>query len=137
MVYVCGPQALYPFALSELLSLGQPRHRIRFEANGAPADPSAQDGWPTTCDPQERVKVSTRSGTFLTPRGRPLLDALEDEGIRPEAACRSGECSLCRVRVISGDVHSADEAKLRMSDAQFGYVHSCVAYPLTDIELDL
>jgi hypothetical protein len=31
----------------------------------------------------------------------------------------------------------ADEARPRMSDAGFGYVHSCVAYPLTDVELDV
>ncbi|MFE7741786.1 2Fe-2S iron-sulfur cluster-binding protein [Nocardia sp. NPDC057455] len=34
------------------------------------------------------------------PRKRLLLDALEDNDIRPEAACRSGECSPCRVRII-------------------------------------
>ncbi|MFX0574588.1 2Fe-2S iron-sulfur cluster-binding protein [Nocardia nepalensis] len=54
---------------------------------------------------------------------------MEDNGIRPEAACRSGECSLCRVRIVKGDVHAAEEAALRLSDADFGYTHSCVAYP--------
>ncbi|WP_280245789.1 2Fe-2S iron-sulfur cluster-binding protein [Nocardia abscessus] len=51
-----------------------------------------------------------------TPRKKPLLDALEDNGFRPEAACRSGECSLCRVRICKGQVHTAEEAKLRLSD---------------------
>lgn len=83
------------------------------------------------------MTVTTRRSSFRTPRNRPLLDALEDHGIQPEAACRSGECSLCRVRVLKGEVHSADEAKLRMSDAAFGYVHSCVAYPMTDVDLDV
>lgn len=137
MVYVCGPQAMYPFTLAELGRLGHPRHRIRFEANGAPSDPAAQGNWPTGCDPTQEVTVTTREGSFRTPRNRPLLDALEDHGITPETACRSGECSLCRVRVVKGEVHSADEAKLRMSDATFGYVHCCVAYPMTDVELDV
>lgn len=137
MVYVCGPQAMYEFALAELALLGHPRHRIRFEANGAPADPAARASWPTGLDPAEQVTVTTRQGSFRTPRSRPLLDALEDQGISLEVACRSGECSLCRVRVLSGEVHTADEAKPRMSDAAFGYVHSCVSYPLTDVELDL
>ena len=137
MVYVCGPQAMYTYVLAQLEALGHPRHRTRFEANGAPSDPSLQDSWPAGCDPAQEVTVTTRRGSFRTARNRPLLDALEDQGIRPEAACRSGECSLCRVRVLKGDVHSADEAKPRMSDAAFGYVHSCVAYPLTDVELDV
>ncbi|MFJ9364508.1 2Fe-2S iron-sulfur cluster-binding protein [Nocardia sp. NPDC101769] len=137
MVYVCGPQALYPYALEQLTTLGHPRKRIRFEANGAPTDPTSQPHWPITTDPTEEVTVTVRDTTFRTPRNRPLLDALEDNGIRPEAACRSGECSLCRIRVLKGEVHTAAEAKLRLSDPATGYTHSCVAYPLTDVELDL
>ncbi|MFM9455841.1 FAD-binding oxidoreductase [Streptomyces europaeiscabiei] len=135
-VYVCGPQALYPYALQQLLHLGHPRRRVRFEANGAPADPTRQAHWPADATPDGEVTVTAAGRTFRTRRDRPLLDALEDEGIRPEAACRSGECSLCRIRVLKGTVHTADEAKLRMSDARLGYTHSCVAYPITDVELD-
>ncbi|UGT57027.1 FAD-binding oxidoreductase [Nocardia asteroides] len=137
MVYVCGPQALYPYALSQLTALGHPRKRVRFEANGAPADPTAQPHWPAGIDADEEVTVTVGGRSFRTPRRRPLLDALEDNGIRPESACRSGECSLCRVRVRKGEVHTAEEAKLRLSDQTFGYTHSCVAYPVTDVELEL
>lgn len=137
MVYVCGPPAFYPYALDELARLGHPRRRVRLEANGAPPHPERQPHWPSGTDPAAEVTVTAGTRTFRTPRNRPLLDALEDQGIRPEAACRSGECSLCRVRIIKGDVHTAQEAKLRMSDERSGYTHSCVAYPLTDIEIDL
>ncbi|MFX0578236.1 FAD-binding oxidoreductase [Nocardia nepalensis] len=137
MVYVCGPQALYPYALGQLRALGQPRKRIRFEANGAPSDPAAQPHWPTDVDPAEEVTITVGETSFRTPRNRPLLDALEDNNIRPEAACRSGECSLCRVRIVKGEVHTAEEAKLRLSDDTFGYTHSCVAYPISDVEIDL
>ncbi|MFG2092273.1 FAD-binding oxidoreductase [Streptomyces sp. NPDC048612] len=137
MVYVCGPQALYPYALRQLEGLGHPRRRIRFEANGAPADPTRQAHWPADADPGSEVTVTAGGTSFRTRRGRPLLDALEDQGVRPEAACRSGECGLCRVRVLKGTVHTAEEAQLRMSDEHFGYTHSCVAYPVTDVDLDL
>ncbi|MVU77680.1 2Fe-2S iron-sulfur cluster binding domain-containing protein [Nocardia sp. ET3-3] len=137
MVYICGPQALYPYALGQLTSLAHPRKRIRFEANGAPTDPTAQPHWPNTADPSEEVTVTFRDTVFRTRRDKPLLDALEDHDIRPEAACRSGECSLCRIRVLEGEVHTATEAKLRLSDRASAYTHSCVAYPLTDVELDL
>ncbi|GHG08948.1 2Fe-2S iron-sulfur cluster-binding protein [Streptomyces zaomyceticus] len=138
MVYVCGPQALYPYALGQLTErLGHPRRRIRFEANGAPADPTAQRHWPDGTDPAREVTVATRGTAFRTRRGRPLLDALEDAGVRPESACRSGECGLCRIRVLKGEVHHAEEARLRLSDPDSGYAHACVAYPLTDVELDV
>ncbi len=137
MVYVCGPQVFYPFALEQLTALKHPRRRIRFEANGAPADPTAERGWPADVDAGGLVTVTVDGTSFQTPRNRPLLDALEDNGIRPEAACRSGECSLCRVRVCQGTVYTAEQAKLRMSDARSGYTHSCVAYPISDVELEL
>ena len=137
MVYVCGPQALYPYALAQLTGLGHPRRRIRFEANGAPARPEQQPHWPLGVDPAREVTVTVRGRSFRTPCGRPLLDALEDQGVFREAACRSGECSLCRIRVVKGEVHNAEEAKLRLSDQQFGYTHSCVAYPLSDVEIDV
>lgn len=137
MVYICGPQALYPYAHDQLESLGHPRRRMRFEANGAPADPTTEPGWPVGVAPDEHVRVTARGTTFSTPRNRPLLDALEDNGIQPEAACRSGECSLCRVRIRQGEVYTAPQARLRMSDAGAGYTHSCVAYPMTDVVLEV
>ncbi|WP_043725263.1 FAD-binding oxidoreductase [Nocardia asiatica] len=136
-VYVCGPRALYPHALEQLTSLGHPRKRIRFEANGAPSDPTVQSHWPAGADPAGKVTVTVGGTSFRTPRNRPLLDALEDNGIRPEAACRSGECSLCRIRIVKGEVHTAEEARLRLSDEKSGYTHSCVAYPISDVEIDL
>jgi ferredoxin-NADP reductase len=137
IVYVCGPQALYAYALDQLFALGHPRRRIRFEANGAPARPELQSHWPRDLDLTEDITVTAGGMSFRSPRNRPLLDALEDQGIRPEVGCRSGECSLCRIRVTKGEIHTAEEAKLRLSDSQFGYTHSCVAYPLTDVEIDL
>ena len=138
MVYVCGPQALYPYALEQLSALGHKRRRIRFEANGAPAQPQAQADWPAGLSPATRVSVQVNGGpTFKTSCGTPLLDALEGAGVHPPVACRSGECGLCRVRVVAGDVFSAHEAHLRKADVQFGYVHSCVSYALGDLEIEL
>lgn len=135
MVYVCGPQALYGYAVEQLSALGHPRRRVRFEANGPPTDPTTQDSWPAGVDPAAEVTITVGEATLRSTCGRPLLDALEDNGFTPEVGCRSGECSLCRVKVLAGQVHTADEARPRMSDAASGYVHSCVAYPMGDVEL--
>ena len=39
--------------------------------------------------------------------------------------------------MCQGTVYTAEQAKLRMSDARSGYTHSCVAYPISDVELEL
>lgn len=137
MAYLCGPASKYKYLIGELESLGQSRRRIRKEANYIAAPPPEAPGWPTGLDAKEKVTVSVRGrGSFQMPRSQELIYALEEHGMPPEASCRSGECGDCRVKVCSGEVFHAEEARVRMADRMFGYAHSCVAYPLTDVEVD-
>ncbi|HOW99516.1 MAG TPA: 2Fe-2S iron-sulfur cluster-binding protein, partial [Deltaproteobacteria bacterium] len=62
---------------------------------------------------------------------------LERAGIVIPALCRSGECSLCRTKLLKGEVFQPEGVKLRKSDIQFGYIHPCMAYPLSDLEIML
>ncbi|WP_067539235.1 2Fe-2S iron-sulfur cluster-binding protein [Nocardia crassostreae] len=136
MCYVCGPTAFQDFAIGQLRALGQPARRIRTEANGAPPHPERDPNWPAYADPDAPVLLTVAGRTFETRCGRALLDALEDEGIRTPTGCRSGECGLCRVRVVDGDVIGAAQTKLRMSDRATNHVHACVSYPLSDTEIE-
>ena len=74
---------------------------------------------------------------FEARAGDPLLATLEKNGVVIPSLCRSGECSMCRVKVLSGKVFQPAGALVRKSDKQFGYVHSCVSYPLEDLEIML
>jgi ferredoxin len=67
--------------------------------------------------------------------GEPLLTALEKNDMVVPSLCRSGECSMCRVKILSGKVYQPPGVPVRKSDRQFGYVHSCMAYPLEDLEI--
>lgn len=136
MFYICGPTPFNDSSLAMLKTLGVPRRRIRVEANGAPKMPHLQPGWPAQVSPDMEVTVTVRGqGSFTTRAGEPLLNALERNGYGAENACRSGECSLCRVKLVSGSVFNPQEAHLRKSDLSFGWVYSCVAFPTGDIEI--
>lgn len=138
MFYICGPTPFNDNGLAMLQALGVPRRRIRVEANGAPKTPHLQPGWPAEVSPDTEVTVTVRGrGSFTTRAGEPLLNALERNGYGTENACRSGECSLCRVKLVSGSVFNPQEAHLRKSDQNFGWVYSCVAFPTGDIEVQL
>lgn len=138
MTYLCGASYKYAYLVRQLTSLGQPTRRIRMEANYIAQPPPQDPRWPADVDPKEEVTVSVRGRKkIIMPRGRALLDELENNGIRPEASCRSGECGDCRFRILSGDVYHAEEARLRVSDQHFGFGHSCVAFPLTDLEIEV
>lgn len=136
MFYVCGPAPFNDFCKAQLNELGVQNKRIRIECNGPPKNPGALQYWPSGVNEADMITVKVRGkGEFKAQVGEPLLNSLERNGYFVENACRSGECSLCRVKVIEGEVFNAPESKLRKSDQTFGWVHSCVAFPTSDIEI--
>ena len=66
-----------------------------------------------------------------------ILVALERANIRVNVCCRSGECSLCRVKLVKGKAYLANGMLLRLADQKFGYIHSCKSYPISDLEIEL
>ncbi|MDT8273156.1 MAG: FAD-binding oxidoreductase, partial [Desulfomonilia bacterium] len=129
MFYLCGPEAMYTFCEAELEGLGIKKRRIRKEVFGPPKDVTLQPGWPQGLRADAEFSVTLEGGGHITARaGEPLMNSLERQGIVIPALCRSGECSLCRTRLVSGRVYQPQGVKLRKSDRQFGYIHPCMAY---------
>jgi len=136
--YICGPEAMYTFCLPELLKLQVPARKIRMEVFGPPKDVTAQPGWPETVNGDARFQVAIKGGKAIEARaGEPLMISLERARIVIPASCRSGECSLCRTKLLSGKVFQPPGAKLRKSDRTYGYIHPCFAYPLENLEIML
>jgi len=101
-----------------------------------PADISQAPGWPESVKPDRvfTVKVDGEK-TLEASAGEPLLTALERNGLVVPTLCRCGECSMCRVRVLSGKVFEPSGVKVRKSDRTYGYTHSCAAYPIEDLKI--
>ncbi len=134
--FVCGPEAMYQFCLPELEKLSIRSRKIRVEVMGAPKNIVLNPGWPENVKASDVFKVAIRGKkTISALASEPLMISLERAGIVIPALCRSGECSLCRTKLLSGKVYQPHGAKLRKSDQVFGYIHPCMAYPITDIEI--
>lgn len=134
--YVCGPEGMYDFSLKELAKLDIKNRRIRTEVYGPPKDVSAQPGWPKEIMPDTSFTIRLKGGkTIEAKASEPLMISLERNGITIPALCRSGECSLCRTKMLSGRVFQPEGVKLRKSDRTFGYIHPCMAYPLSDLDI--
>ena len=133
--FMCGPEAMYDFCLPELKKLGIPDRKIRTEVFGGPKNPASQPGWPSGLSPDAEFEVRLRDRTIKARAGEPLLNSLEKAGLVTPVQCRAGECSLCRVKLLSGKVFQSRGARVRRSDLQYGYIHSCASYPLEDLEL--
>ena len=139
---------MYGFIQEELRALGIPRHKIYFEAFGVPDDITQVMGWPEGIDSSTKVKVILKYRKnnvedeiqFEASCTEPLLNSIEKLALRNltiESGCRSGECALCRTKMVSGNVFIAPEVTIRDTDKQYGFIHPCVSYPLTDLQLDL
>lgn len=134
--YLCGPAEMYAFCLPELEKIGIPRMRVRREMYGPPKNVTAHPAWPVDVAAGRVFEVAIRGRKKITARaGEPLLVALERAGIAVPAQCRSGECSLCRVKLLGGKVFQPQGVLLRKSDREFGYIHSCMAWPVSDLEI--
>jgi glycine betaine catabolism B len=134
--FVCGPEAMYQFCLPELEKLSIPAGKTKIEVMGAPKNIVLHPGWPENVKAGDVFKVAIKGKkTISAPALEPLMISLEREGVAIPALCRSGECSLCRTKLLSGKVYQPNGVKLRKSDKAFGYIHPCMAYPITDIEI--
>jgi ferredoxin-NADP reductase len=134
--FICGPQAMYDFCLPELFSLGISKKYIKKEMYGAPLNIWEYPGWPAHVTKEDCFSIKINGGKRIdAPARQTLLATLEQNKVNMDALCRSGECSMCRVKVLSGKVFQPADVPVRASDRQFGYIHSCMSYPIEDIEI--
>lgn len=135
--YICGPQVMNEFCQRELETLGVPAKRIRRELFGACQNIEKEAGWPAELTGEEIFRLTVGERTIHARANEPILIALERAGIRVNVCCRSGECSLCRIKLVSGKVFLSKGMLLRKADEQYGYIHSCKAYPIGDVSIQL
>ena len=140
-VFMCGPKAMYVFGEAQCKRLGLPKRLYRMEMSGDymgvvnnPDYPKDQIG------KQYSLTVLIRGEKAQIPckADESLLWALEKAGIKAPAHCRSGECGWCHSRLVKGQVYIPAEADgRRLGDVKFNWIHPCVSFPLSDIELEI
>lgn len=133
--YICGPQVMNDFCKKELEELGLPEKQIRREMFGTRRDIQNEPGWPENLTGDEVFNVKIGERIIPAKSGESLLTALERSGVRMNVCCRSGECSLCRVKLVDGKVFLSKGVLQRYADEKYGYIHSCKAYPISDLEI--
>jgi len=73
----------------------------------------------------------------ISPSESSLLDASEDAGLRPAYSCRTGRCSTCKAKIISGETRVLHhEIGLTPEEQAEGWVLTCVRAAVTDTLLE-
>jgi ferredoxin len=84
------------------------------------------------------ITLANRSGaSFRVDRRRPLLDALEAQGVSLPYGCRYGGCISCAAKLLSGEIDQSAGVALNRRQLADGYVLLCIARPLTDRAFDV
>jgi ferredoxin-NADP reductase len=140
-VFMCGPQAMYTFVDKELEKLQLRRKYIRHELFGEYRHPEQNADYPKEAEGKTfklHVKMWDEHYDIDCRWDETLLNAMERNGVAAPSDCRSGICGWCRSRLVEGQVYvpvSVDGR--RKADLQYGYVHPCCTFALSDIYLDV
>lgn len=136
--FICGPTVMYGFLKKEFAKIGGlERKQLRFEVSGAPDDVGKIAGLDASVKGKTfRIKVIIDhvAHEINALSSEPLLVAIEKAGLILDSRCRSGECGICRSKLVSGDVFILpDNDGRREADKDLGYIHPCATYPLSEL----
>jgi ring-1,2-phenylacetyl-CoA epoxidase subunit PaaE len=137
--FLCGPLELTNAARDALVEAGLPAERIHRELFTG-----AQLGSPPPMAPRvidETMSVVATGSATLHGReidiefydGDSVLDAMQR--VRPDTpfSCRSGVCSTCQAKLVSGTVDMAVNYGLEAGDIDRGYVLTCQSTPTSAV----
>jgi ring-1,2-phenylacetyl-CoA epoxidase subunit PaaE len=136
--FICGPGPMMDAAEAVLLSRSVPADRIfieRFTTSAPTAEQLARN------EALERKAAGT--GLVVTLDGRRsrigfdagkgnILESVQAAGLPAPYACKSGVCTTCRAKIVSGTVTMKKNYGLSETEIAQGYILTCQAVPTSD-----
>lgn len=131
--FMCGPVAMYASILDELKPYNLPLKSVRKDA--------ATCGDLDIDNPKTfRLTVHMRDKVYEidAKENETLLTSMERAGLNAPNKCRAGGCGFCHSKWLGGEyVIAKGRDGRREADRKFGFIHPCVTYPQSDMEIDV
>jgi ferredoxin-NADP reductase len=118
-VYICGPKPMLNAVLAGAQGRGWPADRVHFELFSAAA--------PEAGDHAFDVVLAQSGVTHRVAADQTLLDCLIEHGCDPLFDCKRGECGVCAVPVIEGEVDHRDHVLSAAEKAAHQVIQICVS----------
>ncbi len=99
--------------------LNWPAGRLRFEVFAAPSQQSGDESF--------EVELKSNGRVYQIPPGKTILDVLIEAGEDPLHDCKRGDCGICQVGVISGEVDHRDFILTEGEKATNAVMQICVS----------
>lgn len=141
-VHVCGPPTMMSAVLDMLKALNVPDEQVKTEAFGPAKKPSAAR--PAAASATETQPAATTatvaftrsSKSALIAADQTVLDAADMIGVEIDNSCRSGQCGLCKLKLLSGKVTMDCDDALSDEDKQQELILACQAKTTENLEVD-
>lgn len=136
--FICGPQPMMDGAEAALAQLGVDKDRIKVESFGSRPKPNGKAPVEShEARAQEAMQVEiivdgTRSKLDMPRDADNILDFALQSKIDVPFSCKSGICSTCRAKLVSGEVEMKDVHGLEKDEIEAGYILTCSAKPKSD-----
>ncbi|MBL8515994.1 MAG: 2Fe-2S iron-sulfur cluster binding domain-containing protein [Betaproteobacteria bacterium] len=128
-IYICGPARLIEAARQAAAALGIAPARVHWEAFKVA---------PTNADRPVTLHLARSRRVIQVASQQSLLDAIESAGIEAPAACRTGRCGTCAVKVLAGAPEHRDHVLSAQERTQAALMCPCVSRAAGDaLTLDL
>lgn len=131
--FLCGPQPMYDFLEKEFAPYSLPVKA--FHRDGT-CCPSLKLDEPKTF--QLTIHIRDQKYVVEAKENETILVAMERGGIPAPNKCRAGGCGYCHSKWYKGEFSVAEGRDgRREADKKFGFIHPCVSYPLSDLEIEV
>ncbi|ALI99772.1 hypothetical protein DC20_13305 [Rufibacter tibetensis] len=126
--YICGPAGLKESVKEALSNIGTTAPQIFSEDFELVKNPKDFEGIKT-----QHVEISLNQVTTKVEviKGKSILEAGLDASVELNYSCQTGNCTVCKGKVVSGEVKTIGPEKLPEDLALDEYL-LCCSYPLTE-----
>jgi vanillate O-demethylase ferredoxin subunit len=118
-LYVCGPEVMLDAVLERTQARGWEHDRVHFELF---TEPVAEEG-----DQPFEVELAQSGQRFTVPADQSILDCLIENGCDPMFDCKRGECGVCAVPVLEGEIDHRDYVLTAREKAEGNVMQICIS----------
>lgn len=126
--FISGAEVLLKYIESELESLKLPRKFIKYQSFLPTYNIKSEQEFKLT------IYINNEKYETKCYNNKTIMDAILDLGIFIPSKCHNGTCLLCSSELVKGKVKVFND-KRKETEKKYNYIHPCVTYPLSDIEI--